>query len=269
MKQEFATVTYESKNNIGVITLNRPDVLNAFNWQQVDDLNSAAILAENDDEARVVVLTSNGRAFSAGADLADRSTYETKIPRAADTEQALMTGYHASFSRLVDMPKTVICSVRGPAAGAGAGYALCGDLCIMSESAYIMLAFSNIALVPDNGATWLLARTIGYRRAYAAAIEATKIPASECLNLGIANKVVADDQLEQATLEWAAVYAARAPEAVRMTKENLRKSMDESLEENYLREAIRQNSLIGQPDNVEGVTAFMEKRAPKFTGKKG
>lgn len=256
----YTTVKLERKNAVGLITIQRPDVLNAFNAELVDEMDQVTQEVAGDSSVRVVVLTGEGRGFSAGADLSERN------PRWNSTEQALMQGYRPSLERIMTMAKPVIAAVNGPAAGVGAAFAMACDLCVMSEKAYIMLAFSNIALVPDGGANWLLPRTIGYRRAYQAAIEAEKITADRCLEWGLANRIAEPENLIDETLAWAEELAQRPPQSLSLTKELMRYAADAPYNEVYRLEAVRQNALIGSPDNQEGVAAFIEKRKPNFQG---
>ena len=138
------------------------------------------------------------------------------------------------------------------------------DLRIMAKDAYIMSVFSNIALVPDGGLSFLLTRAIGYSRALEYAIEAKKISADECLNLGIANKVVELDQLQKATVDWADYLAKRSPQALAYTKKLMRDSITQSYDEIYNDEAEAQLSIFGNEENLEGVKAFFDKREPNF-----
>ena len=190
MAYQTVELEHHHDGKVALIRLNRPDKLNSFNGQLIADLQDATSAVAADPAVRVVVLTGAGRGFSAGADLSDRGNSAFR-----DTEQALMEGYYPSIRNITTMPKPVIAAVNGPAAGAGSAFAMAPDLCVMADSAYVMLAFSNIALVPDCGATWLLSRAAGYRRAYEAAIEAQKVDAEECLRIGLANKVVPAEQV--------------------------------------------------------------------------
>ena len=162
------------------------------------------------------------------------------------------------------MPKPVIASIQGPAAGIGAAFAMSCDLRIMTDDAYILSVFSNIALVPDGGLSWLLPKYLGYGKAYEYAIEAKKIDARECLQYGIANKVTSIDNLHKDTMEWALKLTKRSPQALANTKKLMRESLSNSYIDTYKNEAEIQNDLVRSPQNIEAVSAFFEKREPNF-----
>ena len=257
----FETVIYEVDNKIATITLNRPDNLNAFNKQMVLDMKEATDTAYEDSSIRCVILTGAGKGFSAGADL-NEPIDPSSGPDAV--EKGLLEGYKPIFMNIINMPKPVISAVRGPAAGIGFAFAMACDLTVMSEEAYLLSVFSNIGLVPDGGANWLITKTVGYKLAYQLAIEAEKIPASRCLELGLANKVVPSEDLLTETKAWATKLAQRSPQALSQTKKIMRMADDNDYEEIFSTEAKIQNQLIGSPDNKEAVMAFFEKRPPKF-----
>ena len=258
---EFETVIYEVDNKIATITLNRPDSLNAFNGQMVLDLREATDAAYKDNSIRCVILTGKGKGFSAGADLKDQMT-QPNDPNAV--EKGLLEGYKPVFMNIINMPKPVISAVNGPAAGIGYSFAMACDLTLMSEEAYLLSAFSNIGVVPDGGANWLLTNTVGYKLAYQLAIEGEKIPASRCLELGLANKVVPSDELLSEAKDWATKLSQRSPQALSQTKKIMRMALDSTFEEIFSIEAKIQNQLIGSADNKEAVMAFLEKRPPQF-----
>ncbi len=258
---EFETVIYELDNKVATITLNRPDNLNAFNSQMVLDLREATDAAYKDSSIRCVILTGKGKGFSAGADLKENMT-QPNDPNAV--EKGLLEGYKPVFMNIINMPKPVISAVNGPAAGIGYSFAMACDLTLMSEEAYLLSAFSNIGVVPDGGANWLLTNTVGYKLAYQLAIEGEKIPASRCLELGLVNKVVPSDELLSEAKEWATKLSQRSPQALSQTKKIMRMALDSTFEEIFSVEAKIQNQLIGSADNKEAVMAFLEKRPPKF-----
>ena len=168
---EYKTVKVSKEKKVATIEINRPDVLNAFNTQLIFDLQEATQLVKDDDNIRVVIICGSGRAFSSGADLTEADSDWD------GSKDALLRGFKPSFENIISMPKPVIASIKGPAAGIGAAFAMSCDLRIMSEDAYILSVFSNIALVPDGGLSWLLPKYLGYGKAYEYAIEAKKIDA--------------------------------------------------------------------------------------------
>ena len=182
--------------------------MNAFNEQLVWDMGDATEKVKNDSQIRVLVITGEGRGFSAGADLTERDASWS------DTKDALIRGYYPFLKNIIEMPKPVIGSINGAAAGIGAALAMACDLRIMAKDSYIMSVFSNIALVPDGGLSFLLTRAIGYARALEFAIEAKKISSTDCLSMGIANKVVELDVLSSETKKWAEHLSKRSPQAL-------------------------------------------------------
>jgi 2-(1,2-epoxy-1,2-dihydrophenyl)acetyl-CoA isomerase len=252
------TVKYEKKSAVALITFNRPEVRNAFNAKMTEDILEALLSAKNDVSVRAIVLTGEGLSFSAGADLSARDS------KWVDTEAALIEGYLPSLKEIMEMPKPVISAVNGAAAGIGSAYAMACDLTIMSEEAYILQAFSNIGLIPDGGANWFLTNTVGYKLAYQIAIEGERIEAERCLDLGLINKVVSSDILLDEALLWADKLSLRSSQSLKLTKQIMRKALDSSYEDIYGLEAKTQNTLTGSEDNIEGITAFMEKRQPNF-----
>lgn len=255
------TVKYETpKDGVALITLNRPDKLNAYNADMRADMADAVRRASADDAVRVVVVTGAGRAFCAGADI---SAFDDKY----NVEDVLNTEYSAFLSTLQTMPKPAIAAINGPAAGIGMTTALTCDLRVMGEGAYLMSAFANIGLVPDGGLSYLLTREIGYARAYQVAVEAEKIPAARALDWGLVNRTAPDADVLSEALSWAESLAARAPVAMALTKRVFRAAAQEGLRNAMAFEALAQRQAITTNDCAEGVKALFEKRKPVFTGK--
>ena len=252
-------VRFEKKGAVGVITLNRPDSMNAFDTDLRADVVAAFERAASDDDVRAVVFTGEGRCFSAGADL------KAGIDR--DVEEILQVEYRPVQEAIADIPKPVIAAVPGSAAGIGLSMALQCDLMIMADNAFLLSPFTTISLVPDGGLNWLLVRQLGYRRAFQLSVESERIPAERCVELGLANKAVPADQLQAAALEWAEVLAKRAPLSVAATKKVMRFAADHDWSDAYDMEAQLQGELLGSEDNKEGIQAFFEKREPNFKGK--
>ena len=252
------TIEITKKDKVAVIKLNRPELLNAVNEQLVWDFQKATEDAKKDDSVRVVIITGSGRGFSAGADLSEKKASWK------GSKDALLRGYKPFFENIINMPKPVIASISGPAAGIGAAIAMSCDLRVMSDDSYILSVFSNIALVPDGGLSWYLPKFMGFAKAYEYAIEAKKISAEECLKYGIANKVVAKDELENIPLEWATKLSKRSSQSLNHTKRLMRESLHIGYWDTFHNEAEIQNELTVSPQNREAVKAFLEKREPNF-----
>lgn len=253
-------VTYENKGPVAVITLNRPDALNAFTTALSNDLQLALERAAGDESARVIIITGEGRCFSAGADL--KSGFEGR-----PVFGKLQYEYRPVLSAIATMPKPVIAAVPGSAAGIGMSMALHCDLMIMADNAFLLSPFTTISLVPDGGLNWLLVRQLGYRRAFQLSVESERIPAERCVELGLANKAVPAEDLQSSALDWAEKLAKRAPRSVEATKKTMRHAIDNDWASTFDMEADWQQALAGSEDNVEGVAAFLDKREPKFQGK--
>ena len=254
----YETISLDVENKVATITINRPKMMNAFNEQLVWDMGDATEKVKNDSQIRVLVITGEGRGFSAGADLTERDASWS------DTKDALLRGYYPFLKNIIEMPKPVIGSINGAAAGIGAALAMACDLRIMAKDSYIMSVFSNIALVPDGGLSFLLTRAVGYARALEFAIEAKKISSADCLSMGIANKVVELDALPSETKKWAEYLSKRSPQALSLTKKLMNDSITKSYDEIFKAEAEAQNNIFGSDENMEGVKAFLEKREPNF-----
>jgi 2-(1,2-epoxy-1,2-dihydrophenyl)acetyl-CoA isomerase len=251
---------YEQHDAVALIALNRPDSLNAFTTELRAELLAALERARDDDSVRAVVLTGEGRAFSAGADLKD-----AKIDK--PVEDILQEEYRPVQEIIADMPKPVIAAVPGSAAGIGLSVALQCDLLIMADDAFLLSPFTTISLVPDGGLNWMLVRQLGYRRAFQLSVESERIPAARCVELGLANKIVPAGQLRDAALEWAHALAQRAPLSLAATKRAMRHAANHDWASSYDVESRLQGELLGTEDNREGIAAFLEKRAPEFKGK--
>lgn len=257
----FQTLNYSVDGQVALITLNRPQVLNACDQRLRQELLAALQLADADEEVRVKVLTGAGRAFCVGQDLSDGAV------RSESVRSLLEQEYQPIMLALDQSAKLTIAAVNGAAAGVGSALALTCDLVIMADDAYMYQAFIALGLVPDGGATWQLVRQLGYRQALELAIDGGRIPAGQCLDLGLTNRVAPAASLLQHALQWAAQLADKAPLAVRYSKQALKFAQRHSLEEAIACEAQLQQILADSSDAVEGTRAFLEKRKPVFTGK--
>jgi len=253
-------VRYEQSGAVAVLTLNRPDAMNAFTTELSLELQLALEKAAADEGVRVVILTGEGRCFSAGADL--NAGFEGR-----NVFGKLQYEYRPVLSAIATMAKPVIAAVPGSAAGIGMSTALHCDLMIMADNAFLLSPFTTISLVPDGGLTWLLVRQLGYRRAFQLSVEAERIPAERCVELGLANRALPAEDLQSAALEWAEALAQRAPLSLAATKKTMRHAVDNDWASTFNMEADWQQALAGSEDNLEGVQAFFDKRVPEFKGK--
>ncbi|HEY7776680.1 MAG TPA: enoyl-CoA hydratase-related protein [Kineobactrum sp.] len=257
----YETVTVENHGGVAVVSFNRPNSLNAFSAALRRDILQAVQDVNADDSVRVAVLTGAGRAFSAGADLAEVAGDDF------DVERQLNTEYKPVLMAITDAPKPWISAVNGAAAGVGSSFAMVCDLTVMADNAYLYQAFAAISLIPDGGATWHLARTLGRKRAYELIVGGEKLAASRCHELGLCNRVVPAESLLADTLEWAQELAGKAPLSLRYAKQALNFAMEHDVAATISREAVLQKLCIDSEDAAEGVASFMEKRAPHWQGK--
>lgn len=258
---DYQNVIYSVRNRVATIALNRPQTLNAFTQGLRTDLYAALQSAGEDEDVRIIVLTGEGRGFSAGADLTEDTSMYPSFVEQCEAE------YKPFIMAIRDCPKLVIAAVNGAAAGIGAAVALSCDLIMMAEDGYLYQAFSAIGLMPDGGATQLLVERLGYHRALELAVDAGRLTAQQCLDSGIANKVVAAEQLANEVQTWAEHLAKGAPLAQTFTKQIMRKAALMSFSEVVDEEAVLQTQCIASEDAKIGVNAFLAKEKPVFTGK--
>jgi 2-(1,2-epoxy-1,2-dihydrophenyl)acetyl-CoA isomerase len=257
---------FEVDNGVAIITLNRPEVLNAFD----DELGEAALSAvrkgSEDDSVRCIAITGAGRAFSSGEDLgALAAGYERgEIPPLGNT---LVNRYNPLIRTIRAAPKPVLAAVNGVAAGAGASIALACDVRIASEHAKLVLAFIKVGLVPDSGAVWFLTRMIGSARAWQLASSGEPVTADDGLRLGLFDRVVPADDFEAEWRKHAQELAAGPTRAFALTKRLVNEAPDRSLDEQLDLEVEAQTQAGQTNDHLEGVQAFLGKRPPKFTGR--
>ena len=262
-KKTNDAVLYERNGKLGIITLNRPERYNAINHDLVEGLQDALTSARNDSAVKAVILTGNGKGFCAGADLGGFGPNSTPDV----VRDYLNMHYGTIVRRIVEMDKPVLCAINGPVAGAGLGIALACDFRVMAETANMRYAFINIGLGPDCGSSWFLSRIVGYSKALEIAVEGEKIPADQCHQLGLTNKLVATDDLMRVTMDWANKLAARPMIGFAATKRDMNYNMTHGLFDAIAYEAEQQMACLASYDHKEGVMAFLQKRTPKFIGK--
>ncbi len=258
----YNTILAETSDGVLKITLNRPDVYNAFNAEMLEELHDAFGKPAEDETVRCIILTGAGKAFCSGQDLKDFN--EKKLT----FKEALEQRYNPLIKRITGLPKPVVCSINGVAAGAGLSLALACDYRIAVESATLIEVFINVGLVPDSGSSFFLPRIVGYAKAFEMCVNADKITAAEAKKLGLVNKVVSTQRiLEKCSKITAAGFAAKPTKAVGMIKALLKRSFDSSLDEILSLEGEFQDAAGNTEDFKEGIASFLGKRKSQFSGR--
>ena len=257
------TVLVETHGNWLQITLNRPDKLNCLNRSMHLALR-AALQQAHDQAARAVLITGAGRGFCAGQDLGDRRPGTSDWP--PDLQQTLTDYFNPNIKLITSLPAPVICAVNGVAAGAGASIALACDIVLAADSARFIQSFSKIGLVPDAGSSWILPRRVGMARAMGLALTATPLSAADAEAWGLIWKRYEDDALLQAARAMAEQLASGPTAAFASTKMLMQLAATADFETQLDHEARAQKLCATSPDYAEGVQAFLDKRAPRFTG---
>jgi 2-(1,2-epoxy-1,2-dihydrophenyl)acetyl-CoA isomerase len=254
------TVVVERAGAVATIRLSRPEQANAMTRASRAELGRALRDVGRDAEVRAVVLAGSGRNFCAGQDLREPGGLD-------DVAAVVRDGYAPIIRAIAELPKPVIAAVQGAAAGAGAALALACDIRLLADDAFMLMAFSNIGLVPDSGASWFLTDQIGYQRAFEMCATGRRVPASEALALGLCERVVLTPDLAEEAAALAEQLASRPPLALAWTKRLLRRSQTATLDEMLELEAQLQRAAVATDDHREGVEAFLAKRAPRFEGR--
>jgi 2-(1,2-epoxy-1,2-dihydrophenyl)acetyl-CoA isomerase len=263
---ELETVNVHVHEGVATIELNRPAALNAWNAQLGADLLAALTEASRDEGIRALVLTGAGRGFSSGADLKDISGGDVTADGRPDVYKTLTERYHPIMLLIRKMPKPVIAAVNGPAVGIGCSLALCSDLIVAAESAYFLLAFVNIGLVPDGGSSLFLPTRVGMARATELSMLGERLGAAQALQWCLINRVVPDASLRGEAAALAARLASGPTRSYAGTKRQLNNWLYSRMEEQLELEAQIQQEMAGSDDFLEGAMAFAEKRPARFSG---
>ncbi|MCG8442689.1 MAG: enoyl-CoA hydratase/isomerase family protein [Caulobacterales bacterium] len=256
-------VLYSEDGHVAVITLNRPNQMNASSRALRAHLSDAMDAADRNHDIRVVVLTGEGKGFSAGADL-----NENFVDVRGTINEHILKDHKRLIDNICHSDKAYIAAITGPAAGVSMAYALACDLVVMADNAYLYSPFAALSLVPDGGGAWFMLKAFGYQRAFEMITELKRMSAAECLAAGVANQVVPADQLRTVALERAHKLANNtAPLSLKYAKKILRSAHTASRDDVSVLEADFQYVCSVSHDFKEGVSAFLEKRPPKFEGR--
>ncbi|MBL4764507.1 MAG: 2-(1,2-epoxy-1,2-dihydrophenyl)acetyl-CoA isomerase [Colwellia sp.] len=260
----FSTISYQIEQGVAVLTLNRPASLNSFNSQMHDEVREAMKDARDNKSVRCLVITGTGRGFCAGQDLSDRAVKVTD--EAPDLGESVEKNYNPLIRNIMTMEKPVLCAVNGVAAGAGASIALACDIVLAAKSAKFIQAFCKIGLVPDSGGTFNLVRALGLPRAKALALLGDKLSAEQAQSWGMIWQCVDDEKLMDETMTLALHLATQPTKGLAKIKELMNNSFSTPMHQQLELEKYAMRELGRTSDYREGVSAFMEKRQPTFTG---
>lgn len=258
----MSSILFEIKEQVGIITLNRPDKLNVFNREM------SLLLQENLDKCkaeniRAVYITGAGKGFSAGQDLSEVSNPVNSL----DFNTILTRHYNPIVTRIRKLEKPVVAAVNGVAAGAGANIALCCDIVVAAQSSFFIQAFSKLGLIPDSGGTYTLPRLIGWQKASALMMLGEKVSAADAERFGMIYKVFDDESFSEQALSIVSRLAEMPTKGLALTKQLLNISLINHFEEQLQEENVFQQRAAKTEDYKEGVNAFLEKRTPVFKGK--
>ena len=258
----MAGINISRSEGVTTITLARPNVFNSFNKDMALAMQNALDECRDDDNTRCVVIIGEGRAFSAGQDL-----NEVTDPDGPEIRNIVKDHYNPIVTRIRTIEKPVIAAVNGVAAGAGANIALSCDVVIARQSASFIQAFSKIGLIPDSGGTFTLPRLIGWQRASALAILGDKVTADEAEKMGMIYRSIPDEEFEEYLMKLSSKLASMPTKGIGLTKRAFNSSLENNLEQQLDLEEKLQYEASRTHDYKEGVSAFLEKRKPNFTGK--
>jgi 2-(1,2-epoxy-1,2-dihydrophenyl)acetyl-CoA isomerase len=265
MTRRYETVEVNRDGAAVKIALNRPDRMNAWSEGLSKDLLAVLREVAADETVRAVMLTGNGRAFCSGADLKDGA--DDAVAGQLDTYTTLTQWYHPIVTTIRQMPKPVLTAVNGPAAGAGLSLALAGDLVVAAESAYFVLAFVGIGLVPDGGASLFVPSRVGFARAAEMAMLGERVSAAKAVDWGLINSAWPDAEFAAKAEALLTRLAAGPTRSYAGSKQELNHWMYDRMAAHLELEATIQGELATSADFIEGVSAFLQKRPPEFGGK--
>jgi 2-(1,2-epoxy-1,2-dihydrophenyl)acetyl-CoA isomerase len=254
-------ILFEIKNQVAIITLNRPEKYHAFIREMALELQDKLDLCKSDNNIRAIIITASGKAFCAGQDLGEvTDTNESNLTKMVQEH------YNPIIRKIRAIEKPVIAAVNGVAAGAGASIALSCDIVVAKESAVFVQAFSKIGLIPDSGGTFFLPRLVGIQRAAALMMTADPISAIEAQNMGMIYRTFKDDEFIESSFDLAERLAQMPTKALGLTKRLLNKSLNNDLE-TQINEEEKHQTIAGKTNDFkEGIASFLEKRKPKFNG---